>query len=85
MTPGEAFSPRLERPQEDPSVLGFNDLKGVIQSLEGPLVLGWNDTRGVIQSQDGTTPGVSFRPSMEWPQESHSVLGWNDPREVIQS
>ena len=34
-TPGEYFSPGIERLQGSPSVLGWNDSRGVIQSYNG--------------------------------------------------
>ena len=84
----ESFSPGMERLQETPSVMGWNDSRGVSPGgttpresfcpvverlLQSYSVLGWNDSRGVILSWDVTTPG------------GHSVRGWNDSRLVILS
>ena len=53
----------MEQPHEGPSVLGWNDLKEIIQPQEG------------LHSLNGTTPGESLSLRMERPQGSHSVLG----------
>ena len=79
-TPGESFSPRMERPQGSHSVLGWNDSRGVILSWDGTKngshsVVGWNDSLGVFLSQDRRTTGESFCPGIERLQGSHSVLG----------
>ena len=65
MTPGESFSPGIERLQGSHSVLGWNDSRGVILSRDGTVlgesfhsrrglqgchsVVGWNNPGGVIQ------------------------------------
>ena len=88
----------MERLQGNPSVLGWNDSRGVIQSWDGTTPgdlfchgmerlhwsqSWWKDSRGVIPG--GTTPGESFCPAMERLQGRHYVLGWNDSRGVILS
>ena len=75
----------MERLQGSPSVQGWNDSRGVLQSWDGTTpgdsfchgmerLQGsqswWNDSRGVILSLDGTTPEESFSAGETHPRES---------------
>ena len=69
----------MERPQEGPSVLGWDNLRGVIQS--------WDRTipGGVIHSKEGTTPGKSFSPRIERPQGVFQFLDGTNPGKSFSS
>ena len=78
-TPGESFSPGIERLQGSHSVLGWNDSRGGIQSWNGTTPgnhsdLGYNGSWVVIPFQDRRTPGESFRPRKEQLRASQAVL-----------
>ena len=87
-TPGALFCPGIEQLQGSPSVLGWNDLRGVLLSWYG-MTPGsqswWNDSSGATLFWDGTTPEESFCPGIKRLQGSHSVLGWNDSPGVLPS
>ena len=61
-TPGESFSPWMER------LLGKSFCHGM-KRLQGSQSW-WNNSRGVILSVDGTTPGESFSAGESHPGES---------------
>ena len=61
-TPGESFSPWMER------LLGKSFCHGM-KRLQGSQSW-WNDSRGVILSLDGTTPEESFSAGETHPRES---------------
>ena len=70
----------MEQLQGSPSVLGWNDPKGVILSWDGTtpgesFCLGMEQKMGVILSWDGTTLWESFYPRTDGLQGSRSVLG----------
>ena len=80
----------MERLQGSPSVLGWNDSRGVLQSWDGttpgesfnPEMERLQGTPFVMGWNDSrgvsaceSTPGESFCPGIERPQLRHSVLG----------
>ena len=74
MTPGESFSPGIERLQGshsawDGTTLGESFCPGMEQFLGSHSIPG-EDSRGVIPSSDGTTPGESFSAGETHPVES---------------
>ena len=61
-TPEESFCPGMERLQGSHSVLGWNDSKGVLLSMDGTTAgesfcPGLERLQGFLLSWDGTTPG----------------------------
>ena len=75
-TPEKSFSPGMERLQESPSVLGWNDSREVSPGGTTPgesFCLGMEQLRG------------SHSVLVKRLQRSISVLGWKDPRRVILS
>ena len=75
MNPGESFCSGIERLQESPSVLGWNDSRG--------LLLSWNGTTPgesvLVECHQGS------HSVLEWNDSRHSVLGWNNSRGVLLS
>ena len=82
ITLGESYCPGMERLQGSPSVLEWNDSRGVLLSYDGKSPGESFCCSVVILSWDSTTAGESFCPGMEQLQGSHSVRGCSDSRGV---
>ena len=76
MTPAESFSPGMERLKRSPSILGWNDYRGV---SEGGTTPGESIFPGM--EQFWRSHSVLVKRLLGSPSD----LGWNDPRGVILS
>ena len=80
----------MERLQGSPSVLGWNDSRGVLLSWNGttpgesfcPGIDRLQRSHSVMGWNDSSE---SFCPRIERLQGCHSVLGWNDSKGVVLS